>query len=67
MHEAQEVQQESLDLRDHVVQLEAALRESEAKKCGLTNSCAHQCVVSHGALHDSMCLAAAVRCHPHYF
>ena len=36
MHEAQEVQQESLDMRDHVVQLEAALRESEAKKCGLT-------------------------------
>ncbi|CAL5219504.1 g1346 [Coccomyxa viridis] len=32
MHEAQEVQQESLDMRDHVVQLEAALRESEAKK-----------------------------------
>ena len=36
MHEAQEVQQESLDMRDHVVQLEAALRESEAKKYGLT-------------------------------
>ena len=34
MHEAQEVQQESLDMRDHVVRLESALRESEAKKCG---------------------------------
>ena len=43
MHEAQEVQQESLDMRDHVVQLEAALRESEAKKYGLTCLCAPQC------------------------
>ncbi len=32
MHEAQEVQQESLDMRDHVVQLESTLRESEAKR-----------------------------------
>lgn len=32
VHEAQEVQQESLDMRDHVVHLESALRESEAKR-----------------------------------
>ncbi len=41
MHEAQEVQQESLDMRDHVVQLEATLRESEAKKC----VCRHHCML----------------------
>ena len=33
MHEAQEVQQESLDMRDHLVHLEAALRDSDAKRC----------------------------------
>ncbi len=61
MHEAQEVQQESLDMRDHVVQLEAALRESEAKKCGLTLNACLKSAFSPGAQHESMGLAAAVR------
>ena len=51
MHEAQEVQQESLDMRDHVVQLESALRESEAKRsaCPLRHHTAWAAVPPSGA------------------
>jgi predicted nucleic acid-binding Zn-ribbon protein len=33
--EAHQVQQESLDMRDAIAHLEAALRDSEAKRCAL--------------------------------
>ena len=55
MHEAQEVQQESLDMRDHIVQLESTLRESEAKRsaCPLLHHTAWAAVPPSGALEHS--------------
>lgn len=55
MHEAQEVQQESLDMRNHVVQLESALRESEAKRlaCPLLHHSAWAAVLPSDALDRS--------------